>query len=250
MYILRWLMKNPLIMLAAFLLLCFILIYSFSGGDDEAKRVDTNVDTNSAPKTEIANKKDVDVDLSKAPKIEPSKLTNELVGGKADEKADTAQTDVKTVKADDTNAPAETQQASSEATNKAPAQALTSSAQGNSTAAPQTVADSTAQFDEANTDELLLMAREAYWNNGLEESAELYQQLIKANPDVIDYKGELGNVYWRQGMPEKAAALYAEISMPMIEAGNTARVANMVGFIGLFFPEKATEIHNKLQAVK
>ena len=97
---------------------------------------------------------------------------------------------------------------------------------------------------------MLLMAREAYWNNGLEESAQIYQQLISANPDAIDYKGELGNVYWRQGFPKKAAELYAEISLPMIEQGNQDRVANMVGFIGLFYPEKATEIHNKLQAGK
>ena len=99
-----------------------------------------------------------------------------------------------------------------------------------------------------SAEELLLMAREAYWNNGLEESAEIYQQLIESNPDVLDYKGELGNVYWRQGYPKKAAALYAEISLPMIEEGNADKVANMVGFIGLFFPEKATEIHNALQS--
>lgn len=121
-----------------------------------------------------------------------------------------------------------------------------------STATPEnetTETDDT-QFSEMNADELLLMAREAYWNNGLEESAQIYQQLISSSPDVLDYKGELGNVYWRQGYPKKAAELYAEISMPMIEAGDTDKVANMVGFIGLFYPEKATEIHNKLQAGK
>ncbi len=123
-----------------------------------------------------------------------------------------------------------------------------------STDAPSEAETATAvtetQFTEMSTDELLLMAREAYWNNGLEESAEIYQQLINASPDVVDYKGELGNVYWRQGFPKKAAELYAEISMPMIEAGKADKVANMVGFIGLFFPDKATEIHNKLQAGK
>ena len=112
------------------------------------------------------------------------------------------------------------------------------------------VVENDTQFSEMNADEMLLMAREAYWNNGLEESAQIYQQLISANPDAIDYKGELGNVYWRQGFPKKAAELYAEISLPMIEQGNQDRVANMVGFIGLFYPEKATEIHNKLQAGK
>lgn len=110
------------------------------------------------------------------------------------------------------------------------------------------VVDNT-QFNEMNADELLLMAREAYWNNGLDESAQIYQQLINLNPNVVDYKGELGNVYWRQGFPKKAAELYAEISLSMIADGNADRVANMVGFIGLFFPEKATEIHNTLQII-
>ena len=62
-----------------------------------------------------------------------------------------------------------------------------------------------ASHTELNAEEMLLMAREAYWNNGLEESAEIYQTLIGSKPDVIEYKGELGNVYWRQGFPKKAA---------------------------------------------
>jgi len=125
----------------------------------------------------------------------------------------------------------------------------TQSSEGTATEA-QAAVTTEAQFDELSADEMLLMAREAYWNNGLEESAEIYQQLISKKSDVIDYKGELGNVYWRQGLPKKAAELYAEISMPMIEAGDANRVANMVGFIGLFYPEKATEIHNKLESLK
>ena len=118
------------------------------------------------------------------------------------------------------------------------------------TASETTETEAQDQYSEADADELLLMAREAYWNNGLEESAQIYQKLVEMSPEIIDYKGELGNVYWRQGFPEKAAELYAEISVPMIEEGNTAKVANMVGFIGLYFPEKATEIHNLLQAKK
>ena len=94
------------------------------------------------------------------------------------------------------------------------------------------------------------MAREAYWNNGLEEASQIYTQLIELEPAVIEYRGELGNVYWRQGYPKKAAQLYSEIAIPMIEQGNAERVANMVGFIGLFYPEKAAEIYKKLQAAQ
>ncbi|PID46073.1 MAG: hypothetical protein CSB47_06045 [Proteobacteria bacterium] len=95
---------------------------------------------------------------------------------------------------------------------------------------------------EKSNEDLLMMAREAFWNNGLDEAVEFYQVLIEREPSVIEHKGELGNVFWRQGFPRKAAELYAEIAEPMIEQGNGERVANMVGFIGLFFPERAAKI--------
>ena len=98
-----------------------------------------------------------------------------------------------------------------------------------------------------STEEMLVMAREAYWNNGLDEAAEIYQQLIKLEPKVVTHRGELGNVYWRQGYPKKAAELYSEIAIPMIESGNADRVANMVGFIGLFYPDRASVIQDRLE---
>ncbi|KAG1707516.1 hypothetical protein GQR58_003171 [Nymphon striatum] len=100
----------------------------------------------------------------------------------------------------------------------------------------------------SNKEDMLLMAREAFWNNGLDEAAEIYIQLIKLEPDVLDHKGELGNVYWRQGYPKKAAELYSEIAIPMIQDGKTEPVANMLGFIGLFYPDRAAQINDHLQA--
>jgi len=99
-----------------------------------------------------------------------------------------------------------------------------------------------------STEDMLVMAREAYWNNGLEEASEIYIKLIELEPDVLEHKGELGNVYWRQGFPEKAAELYSEVAIPMIKEGDGERVANMIGFIGLFFPDRAAEINRQLQS--
>lgn len=104
----------------------------------------------------------------------------------------------------------------------------------------------TSNVADKSSEDLLMMAREAYWNNGLDEAAELYGVLIEREPTVIEHKGDLGNVFWRQGFPKKAAELYAEIAAPMIEQGNGERVSNMVGFIGLFFPERATKIRELL----
>ncbi len=99
---------------------------------------------------------------------------------------------------------------------------------------------------QLGTDELLLMAREAYWNNGLDEAAQIYQQLIIREPQIIEHKGELGNVYWRQGYPKKAAELYSEIAIPLIESGASDRVTNMLGFIQLFYPERVDVIMDRL----
>ena len=104
-----------------------------------------------------------------------------------------------------------------------------------------------ADLDQLSSDEMLKMAREAYWNNGLDEAAQIYQQLIKREPKVVEHRGELGNVYWRQGFPKKAAEIYSEIAIPMIENGNSNRVANMIGFIGLFYPDRASVINDRLQ---
>lgn len=221
MYIFRWLMKHPIIILALYFLSIAAILYSMTGGGSSDKKVTDAIKVEKIDSTEV--------DLSDAPSIEPSTLTSALVtGDSSEENTEITNTDVNQVVANE-EAQVEPTTVSDE----------TQSAEELST-----------QFSEMGAQELLLMAREAYWNNGLDESAEIYQQLIGLNPDVIDYKGELGNVYWRQGFPKKAAELYAEISLPMIEAGDAEKVANMVGFIGLFFPEKATEIHNVLEAAK
>jgi len=108
----------------------------------------------------------------------------------------------------------------------------------------------TTDLSQVTNEEMLLMAREAYWNNGLDEAAQIYSKLIEKEPKVLEYKGELGNVYWRQGYPKKAAELYSEIAIPMIENGDSGRVANMIGFIGLFYPDRAAAIHRKMQSKK
>ena len=226
MYIFRWLMKHPVIILALYFLSIAAILYSMTRGSS----IETGV-TDAAQMQKIDS---AEVDVSTAPTMEPSTLTSTLVNEEA------TKIDVANIEATNTEEGQATElnenEAVSESTNPT-AEAL----------AETTTIDADTQFTEMSAEELLLMAREAYWNNGLEESAEIYQQLIESNPDVLDYKGELGNVYWRQGYPKKAAALYAEISLPMIKEGNDDKVANMVGFIGLFFPEKATEIHNALQ---
>jgi len=108
----------------------------------------------------------------------------------------------------------------------------------------------TTDLGQATAEEMLLMAREAYWNNGLDEAAQIYKKLIEMEPKVLEYRGELGNVFWKQGYPKKAAELYSDIAIPMIDNGDSDRVANMIGFIGLFYPDRAAEILKRIQLDK
>ena len=98
--------------------------------------------------------------------------------------------------------------------------------------------------DESN--DLLRLARSAYWAGDLDASIAHYQKLIAEQPDVISHKGELANVFWKQGAPEKAASLYADIAMPLIDLGKVDQVKTMNDFIGQFLPERAKDIAAKL----
>ncbi len=104
----------------------------------------------------------------------------------------------------------------------------------------------TGDLGDTSTSEMLLMAREAYWNNGLEEAAQIYLQLIEIEPKIVAHRGELGNVYWKLGDSKKAAELYSEIAMPLIKSGKTDIVNNMLNLIGQFYPERAKVIQSNL----
>lgn len=97
-------------------------------------------------------------------------------------------------------------------------------------------------LESLSSQNLLQLAREAFWENKKEKSVAIYQALIKREPDSLVHKGELANVYWHQNKQKESAALYAEISVPMIEEGKVSEVSNMIGFISVFFPEKALEL--------
>ena len=90
-------------------------------------------------------------------------------------------------------------------------------------------------------------ARGAYWSKNLEDSVEFYEEVIKRKPDNISYKGELANVLWHMDKRKESAKIYSDIAVPMLESGRSTDVANMLGFIGAYFPEKAKEINDLIQ---
>lgn len=132
---------------------------------------------------------------------------------------------------------AEQQPAASVATQPAPAQ---TGMAGN----VQVVQDKMAPPPAPTTtpDDVLLAAREAYWNDDLKSSIDFYKTLVQKSPDSLQYKGELANVYWKHGDAQQAANLFAEIAPKLVAAGRTTEAFNMKLYIYMVDPALAKSI--------
>ncbi len=220
MYIVRWLMSHPIV--AIWVLLGIAILFVFGSGGDKDDIIGSTV---------TAQLEEVEV-------IERSSEKEAVAVSETD---DSSMNTNETLKIDSMPSSVTSLEAKSDITENNPEQT-------SNPKSVETKGTATADLSQLSGEEMLLMAREAYWNNGLDEAAQIYTKLIEIEPKILEHKGELGNVFWRQGHPKKAAELYSEIAIPMIENGNSERVANMIGFIGLFYPDRAALIHQTMQS--
>ena len=233
MDMIRWLATNKVVLTAWGLGLLAILLASLFGGSKK-------------PEAETAAVETTAVVEQVADAAKPATTAVQAAVNTGAEKAEEVVTEaVETVAAATATDDASTDTATAETTEAADSGDASATAESTDAKASTAAAD---DLSGKSSDDILMMAREAYWDNGLDKAASLYSELITREPTVIEHKGELGNVFWRQGYPKKAAELYADIAEPMIEQGNGERVSNMVGFIGLFFPERAANIRKLLDA--
>lgn len=263
MYIMRWLKGHPLISIWVLGVIA-ILLSTFGGSHSEKAALEghetkatLSENNEETEKGNISHKSvsevfeedrlgaNTDDSLSKTDAEKDNGKSETKVVAKQDDSLSSSEAVPEQIKSNDASVK-ETQTEESLAKNESK-EPLTDEAQMSNSSSKQ-VEGAVDDLNASNIEDMLLMAREAYWNNGLDEAAEIYSQLIKLEPDVLDHKGELGNVYWRQGYPKKAAELYSEIAIPMIRDGKTEPVANMLGFIGLFYPDRAAQINDHLQS--
>lgn len=265
MHIVRWLMGHPILATWFLGAIAILLSMANSGGNKDAHEDDhavnqehvtssDSIQTSEAPSavTPAVTKSDEkETAIEETEKPEEAVSVDKVKAGTVSKDAAT-KTDVEVVE----GVVETTEEVVETAVNKTGTQADISLAANKAaetldeTPKPENAvskAESIQDLGQSSTEEMLLMAREAYWNNGLDEASQIYTQLIELEPTVIEHRGELGNVYWRQGYPKKAAQLYSEIAIAMIEQGDSEKVANMVGFIGLFFPDRAVEIQKRLE---
>lgn len=95
--------------------------------------------------------------------------------------------------------------------------------------------------ENSSAEDLLLAAREAYWSGEYDRSVSFYQSLLKKD-NQPDYKGELANVYWKQGKSTEAVSLYVEIAPWLAEQGRVAELQSIKVYADVVDPTKAAEI--------
>ena len=244
MDMIRWLATNKVVLTAWGLGLLAILLASLFGGSKKPEAETAAVET-TAVVEQVADAAKPATAAVAATAAAATTAVQAAVNTGAEKAEEVVTEAVETVAAATATDDASTDTATAETTEAADSGDASATAESTDAKASTAAAD---DLSGKSSDDILMMAREAYWDNGLDKAASLYSELITREPTVIEHKGELGNVFWRQGYPKKAAELYADIAEPMIEQGNGERVSNMVGFIGLFFPERAANIRKLLDA--
>ena len=80
-------------------------------------------------------------------------------------------------------------------------------------------------------DELLQVARRAYWNGDFEAAEIGYMELIAQYPGDADAFGELGNVYQSMGRPAQALDAFFEAGVRLKAAGETAKLQHVIDLL-------------------
>lgn len=230
MNILRWLMKHP-IMLAWLLAITAILLNFGLGGN----------------KAGTAHKEVAQVDA--AHQAAPAAAADH---GQAPAAATQAAAPQQAVVATETApvaaaaAPVATTEAAAPAAPAVTAAAPVAAVEAPSAPAAAAVATpeaATAPVADANSEaDLLRAAREAYWSNEFDNAAGFYTSLLKQTPDSLQYKGELANVFWKQGNSQQAAALFAELAPQLQAQGRSTEANNMRLYVEMVDPALAKTI--------
>ncbi|MBJ6611039.1 MAG: hypothetical protein JG718_11825 [Candidatus Thiothrix moscowensis] len=227
MHILRWLMKHPILLAWLLAVLAILLNFGMGGAGDKAGKGDHAKDTHSAP----AHPVDAGKQAVSAHGKDAAPVAGQAVAAPA------------VVVAEQVPAVAATPAEQAPAV-AAPAVAPVAEQAG---AVPAPVAADVNAAPAASEQDLLRAAREAYWSNELERAAEFYGKLLEQKPDSLDYKGELANVFWKQGNANKAAELFADIAPQLAAQGRTGEAFNMKLYVDMVNPELAKKIDAALK---
>jgi tetratricopeptide (TPR) repeat protein len=94
--------------------------------------------------------------------------------------------------------------------------------------------------------ESLSQARAAYAKGDPDAAIDAYQDYLQSNPDDVDARGELGNVYYSQGNLTEAAQTYYDTASRLIEQKKLDRVHTLLPLIGQINPPLESDLMAKL----
>ena len=77
-------------------------------------------------------------------------------------------------------------------------------------------------------DNILRLARKAYWDKNYSESIRLYQRLIEQDDKNADYFGELGNIYYSLNDDQNASRAFYQAAMILIEQNKPQDAARLL----------------------
>lgn len=229
MNILRWLMKHP-IMLAWLLAITAILLNFGLGGNKAGTAHKEVAQVDAAHQAAPA----AAADHGQAPAAATQAAPQQAVVATETAPVAAAAAPVATTEAAAPAAPAVTAAAPVAAVEAPSAPAAAAVATPEAATAP--VADANSEAD------LLRAAREAYWSNEFDNAAGFYTSLLKQTPDSLQYKGELANVFWKQGNSQQAAALFAELAPQLQAQGRSTEANNMRLYVEMVDPALAKTI--------
>lgn len=95
-------------------------------------------------------------------------------------------------------------------------------------------------------EELLFLARKAYWDKNYLDAILFYQQLIQANRYNPDYHGELGNIYYSLNDNQNASRLYYQAARLFIEQQQPERARLLLSPITAMDRELGDELKRHL----
>lgn len=98
--------------------------------------------------------------------------------------------------------------------------------------------------------QLLVQAREAYWQHDIRKSIADYQKLIHQAPDRPGIYGELGNVYYMTGQYPAAGKAFTAAANALIHLHCDAEVYSLLPLIGSLNREAAATIAHNLALQK
>ena len=98
--------------------------------------------------------------------------------------------------------------------------------------------------------QLINSARQAYWQGQYKQSEDYYKQAIEAEPGNPDTYGELGNVYYAQGLWDESGESLYQSAIRLLDQNRPDKAYNLLSIIQGLKHTRGAELESRLQAIQ